>query len=223
MPMPFPRLLAIITALAAVPAVAAEPLTQQLLREPVAELAKAAREQERLEDEVGRLRQKITAEERRAASGQISNPRELTAIQQEVEGITRRVGTLEDNLLERMEAREQLETELTGLRTAQQAVTAERDRTTAARDEALAVIDGDLQPGRAARDAFAGKLDEPLLRLYERARERAGGTGAAALLGNTCQGCQVSVSPADLRRIRALPADEIKRCENCSRILVVLP
>ena len=48
-----------------------------------------------------------------------------------------------------------------------------------------------------------------------------GGIGAAALVGNTCQGCRVSISPVELAAIRKLPPEEVKRCENCRRILVV--
>ena len=44
---------------------------------------------------------------------------------------------------------------------------------------------------------------------------------AAALVGNTCQGCRVSISPMELAAIRKLPPEEVKRCENCRRILVV--
>jgi predicted nucleic acid-binding Zn-ribbon protein len=45
--------------------------------------------------------------------------------------------------------------------------------------------------------------------------------GAAALVGDTCQGCRVSISPVELAAIRKLAPDTIKRCENCRRILVV--
>jgi hypothetical protein len=45
--------------------------------------------------------------------------------------------------------------------------------------------------------------------------------GAAALVGNTCQGCRVSISPVELAAVRKQPPEQIKRCENCRRILVV--
>jgi uncharacterized protein len=40
-------------------------------------------------------------------------------------------------------------------------------------------------------------------------------------VGNTCQGCRVSISPVELAAIRKQPAEQVKRCENCRRILVV--
>ena len=45
--------------------------------------------------------------------------------------------------------------------------------------------------------------------------------GVAALVGNTCQGCRVSISPVELAAVRKQPAEQVKRCENCRRILVV--
>jgi len=45
--------------------------------------------------------------------------------------------------------------------------------------------------------------------------------GAAALTGNTCQGCRVALAGVELANLRKLPADEVKRCENCRRILVI--
>ena len=64
-------------------------------------------------------------------------------------------------------------------------------------------------------------MGEPLRALYDQVRSRQGGVGAAALVGNTCQGCHVSISPVELAAIRKLPPEEVKRCENCRRILVV--
>ena len=57
--------------------------------------------------------------------------------------------------------------------------------------------------------------------LYDQIRRRQGGVGVAALAGDTCQGCRVSISPVELAAVRKLPSDAVKRCENCRRILVV--
>ena len=65
-------------------------------------------------------------------------------------------------------------------------------------------------------------MGEQLRALYDQVRARQGGIGAAALVGNTCQGCRVSFSPVELAAIRKQPPEAIKRCENrrCARILV---
>ena len=179
------------------------------------------RNQARLEHEIDAITAKADAEEARAASGRVTSPKELTAIQEEVAGLKRRKATLEDELLELMEQRETLEGELAELGSRREGFTAEQAQVTKARDAALVELDRELEVERGARDEIGPGIGEALRALYDQIRSRQGGIGAAALVGNTCQGCRVSISPVELAAIRKLPPEEIKRCENCRRILVV--
>ena len=194
---------------------------EQLTAEREGNLATVQRGQSRLEHEVDTVTAKARDEEARAVSGKVTSPKELTAIQEEVAGLKRRQGTLEDELLELMEQRETLESELAELATRRDGFTAEQAEVTKARDAALAEIDRELDGERTAREAVIPGVGEQLRALYDQVRARLGGIGAAALVGNTCQGCRVSISPVELAAIRKLPPEEIKRCENCRRILVV--
>jgi predicted nucleic acid-binding Zn-ribbon protein len=182
-------------------------VVDQLAAERRGSLTTLQREQTRLED--------------RAASGRVTSPKELTAIQEEVAALKRRQAALEDDLLERMEQRETLEAELAELDSRREAITAEQVEVTRDRDAALVEIDADLATERAAADKVAPQVDGELRALYDQVRKRLGGIGAAALVGNTCQGCRVSISPVELAALRRLPPTTVKRCENCRRILVV--
>ncbi len=193
----------------------------QLTAERHGEVATLSREQARLEDEVEMVRRKAETERARALSGRVTSPKELTAIQDEVAALQRRQSSLEDDLLERMERRETLEAELAELGTRREGVSAEQAEVAKARDAELAEIDRELEVQRAARAALEPKISEQLLTLYEQLRKRHGGVGAAALVGNTCQGCRVSLSHVELNALRALPPERIRRCENCRRILVI--
>jgi predicted nucleic acid-binding Zn-ribbon protein len=193
----------------------------QLTAERQGSLATVQRDQARLEHEVDMVTGKARTEEERAVSGRVTSPKELTAIQEEVAGLKRRQGTLEDELLELMEQRETLEGELAELATRRDGFTADQAEVTKARDAALVELDRELDGERTARDRVLPTVGEALRTLYDQVRARQGGVGAAALVGNTCQGCRVSISPVELAAIRKLPPEEIKRCENCRRILVV--
>ena len=193
----------------------------QLTAERQGTLATVQRDQARLEHEIDMVTGKARTEEARAASGRVTSPKELTAIQEEVASLKRRQGTLEDELLELMEQRETLEAELAELATRREGFTAEQAEVTKARDAALVEIDRELDGERAGRDRVLPAVGEPLRALYDQIRARQGGVGAAALVGNTCQGCRVSISPVELAAVRKLPPEEVKRCENCRRILVV--
>ncbi len=193
----------------------------QLAAERDGSLATVRREQSRLEDEVEMVSSKARSEEQRAVSGKVTSPKELTAIQEEVAALKRRQGVLEDELLERMEQRETLEAEQAELASRRERIAADEAEATKARDAALVEIDRELDAERAAHDALVPKVGEELRALYDQVRAKQGGVGAAALVGNTCQGCRVSISALELAAIRKRPADEVKRCENCRRILVV--
>lgn len=194
----------------------------QLSAERDGTLVTTRREQAKLEAEVDGLNRKADAEEARAAAGKVNSPRELSAIQTEVESLRRRVGTLEDSLLELMQTRENLEGELDQLAKRRDLVLAEQATVTGARDAAVTEIDGELAAEREARDALVPRVSAPLLDLYDRLRARSGGVGAAALAGETCQGCRMRLSPVELKAARQLPPEEIKRCEHCRRILVIV-
>ena len=206
------RLAELDTALAAI---------DQLTAERQGSLTTLRREQERLEAEIDVVARKAASEEARAVSGKVTSPKELTAIQDELAALKRRQTSLEDDLLERMEARETLEAELAELTSRRGDVAAEQAQVTKARDTALAEIDRELEVELAAREQLAPRIGAALLRLYEQIRARQGGVGAAALVGNTCQGCRVAISPVELAALRRLPAEEVKRCDHCRRILVV--
>lgn len=196
-------------------------VVDQLAAERGGVLAMVRRVQARLEDDIDGVTGRAHSEEERAASGRVTSPKELTAIQQEVAALRRRQVVLEDELLEQMEQRETIEAELAELAGRREAITTEQAEVTKARDSVLAEIDRELAVEQAARDAVAPQVGEELQVLYEQIRRRQGGVGVAALAGATCQGCRVSMSAVELAAIHRLPVDTVKRCDNCRRILVV--
>lgn len=179
----------------------------------------AAREQARLEGEVELLEQKIAREEGRLFAGSVSNPKELGALQAEVEMLKRRKNGLEDVLLEVMERREQAVETVERLDAERVTVSAEAESLAATVAEITAEIDEELRLHGGARERVSGTLPGPLLTLYDRLREQKGGIGAAELVGGTCQGCHTKLPSREVERLRAERG--LQRCDNCRRILVV--
>jgi predicted nucleic acid-binding Zn-ribbon protein len=194
---------------------------EQLTAERQGSLVTIQRKQAGPEDDIDKISTKVRLEEARALSGNVTSPKELTAIEQEVTSLRRRREMLEDELLELMEERETLEADLAELATRYEGFSSELTEVTKARDASLAQIDRELDAERTAREPVAARVGEQLRSLYDQIRAKQGGVGAAALVGSTCQGCRVSISPVELAEVRNKPTDEIKRCENCRRILVV--
>jgi len=179
-----------------------------------------AREQDRLEGEMGLADQKIQREESRLFSGAVSNPRELKALQSEVAMLKRNRGAAEDGLLDVMVSKDAAEATLSSLVT-------ERDHK-AAGAEALGrtvtslvgAIDSELEGHRGGRAQAAATIPADLLELYEKLRSTKGGVGAAALEGGTCQGCHTRLPSREVERM--VNEGGMQRCENCRRILVVV-
>ena len=186
------------------------------------ELDVVAREQSRFEGEVAMLDEKITHESGRLYGGDISNPKELASIQAELDGLRRRKNHLEDQDLEIMEKREALEKELATLTEQREGLERRAEDATAARDAASVEIEKDLSENEAARTGLLPEVPEELRELYDDLRAKKGGVAAAALQSGVCRGCGVSLSPVALDAMKRSSGDEITRCENCRRILVLV-
>jgi predicted nucleic acid-binding Zn-ribbon protein len=195
------------------------------LEEPIAEVRgrrdAVGRDVKRLEDEAGSTAAKVKEVEATMYSGSITSPRELQAMQSEVDQLRRHQSALEDRELELMESQESIEAELAVL--VDQVGAAEQDARTA-RDavaEQESSIDAEISTETTARTAAADGIPPNLVRLYDGCRAAARGVGVARLVGNTCQGCRLTIPATEVVRIRkAGPDGDVAHCDNCGAILV---
>jgi predicted nucleic acid-binding Zn-ribbon protein len=177
-------------------------------------------EQSKIDADVEQGRTRRTRDQERIDRGEIANPKDLQHMLSELESLQRRIGTLEDQELDVMEQVETAQRELDTL-TAQVAEADGRLATlSGSRDEKIAVIDAELERVVGERAPIAAGLPDDLLALYDKLRAQKGGVGAAALRARTCEGCHISIDPAELAQIKAAGSDQVIRCEECQRILV---
>ncbi|UZN01729.1 zinc ribbon domain-containing protein [Cellulomonas sp. S1-8] len=173
------------------------------------------------EADVTQVRSRATRDQQRLDGGQVG-AKDAQALTSELASLAARQAHLEDIELEVMERLEAHEGALQGLDQARAALVADRDQVVAERDAGFAEIDAEAGRVRAERERAADGLDSGLTALYERLRGQLGGSGAAALRGNRCEGCRLELNPLDLEAIRARAVDAVVRCEECGRILVRL-
>ncbi len=177
-----------------------------------------ALEQARLEHEVDTLSQKADAEDKRLYDGSIVNAKELEALQAEIVNLKSRRGRIEDELLEQLVRRDDLE----GREAALEAEAAEaRMAMEAVGGDAARELDRiakDLEKRAAERNALVPEIDEELLELYEDLRRQKRGVGAAALVDGVCQGCHEKLSALELDKLKK--TEGVKRCEYCRRIVI---
>lgn len=178
------------------------------------------RDEKHLDDNVGAIETRIKEVEEELYAGRVTNPRELQALQADVEQLQRQRRALEDQELDAMERRESLDGELAQLDEKRSGVQADVEQLAAALARQEAEIDAQLATERAAREAAAAKAPADLVETYEAIRARNDGIGAARLVSGTCQGCHLALPAVEVDRIKRLPPDEVVRCDQCGAILV---
>ncbi len=149
-----------------------------------------------------------------------ASARDLQAMDEEARHLRQRRSELEDAEIEAMVEQEPLDAELAGIEAEEARL---RDAASRLRESVAAaetVIDAEAATVKAERDALAATLPGELAERYEALRARLGGTGAAPLVGNRCEGCHLELPAAEVDRIRRLPDDVLVTCEQCGRILV---
>jgi hypothetical protein len=197
----------------------------QLSDELVAARSRAgdiARELSKAEADVEQVRQRAARNRARLESGQ-GSPKDLQAIQHELESLAQRQSVLEDAELEVMERLEEAQGAVTALEAERERDEAEQTDVTARRDAALASVDDEAEAVRRAREDAVAGLPADLMALYEKIRASTGGAGAARLRARRCEGCRIEMTAVGMGRIRNAPDDEVLRCEDCGRILVRTP
>jgi predicted nucleic acid-binding Zn-ribbon protein len=150
----------------------------------------------------------------------VSSPRELQALQADVNQLRRHQREVEDRQLSAMEQREPVDATLGVLDADRDGLESEAAALQGALETQEQELDEAAAAERVARDKVAGSLDAGLVSEYERRRQRGNGVGAARLLGMTCQGCHLSIPATEVDRIRKSGEAAVAFCDNCGCILV---
>lgn len=180
------------------------------------------RELVKAESDVEQVRTRADRDRTRLDSGAVG-AKDAQALVHELESLGRRQGLLEEVELEVMERLEAHEDTLAKLDEANQKSLDTRAAAVAALDAVYAEIDAEAAGVASERAAAVAGLDAALVALYEKVRARLGGQGAAALRAGRCDGCRLDLDQTAIEAIRAQPADEVVRCDDCGRILVRIP
>ncbi len=177
------------------------------------------RELRKADADVQVVRDRVARDQGRLDVG-VGTAKDLQAVQHELESLARRQATLEDEELEVMERAESAENATTAAQQQVDDATVEIQTVTAQRDDKVADIGHDRDKVAANREGLVDQVGAELIALYDKIRARSG-IGAAPLKARRCGGCNMELHNTDLSRIREAASNEVLRCEECGRILVV--
>ena len=178
-----------------------------------------ALELRRGEVDVETVTDRIKKDEARLSSGN-ATPKELEQLQHEVASLKKRQESLEEIELEIMIRNDAVIARSNTLSTDLASLQTLKDEISGRLQSAIDEINKVIADKNTARNLVAGKIEKALLDLYEKIRGNGGGVGAAALVGNKCNGCNLAINAVEMDRIKSLAKDELLRCEECRRILV---
>ncbi len=182
-------------------------------------LSEAQEAATRSEEEVDQVARRAGVLRERLSSGAAS-PRDLTAIQAEIDHLGLRQQDLEERQLVAMETLETARDTAKDLADQEQEIRAAGRELTAERDAEFTRIDAEIASVEARRADLAGSLDQALVGEYEAVRAATGGLGAVALYGRRVEGAAIEISPAEHARIAAAAADAVIHAEESDVIVV---
>jgi predicted nucleic acid-binding Zn-ribbon protein len=183
------------------------------------ELSDVKRELSRAETDVEQVVSRITRDEARLASG-TGAAKELEQLQHELVSLNNRRSELEEVELEIMMRVDGIKERISTLQEEEATLALEIANLEISKENALTVIGADLSAAAQERTKTVACVNPELIALYEKIRSSNNGTGAAALVGNQCKGCHLTLNTIELQRIAGLAEDELVRCEECRCILV---
>jgi len=185
----------------------------QEVERTLADLEAARRDREgQLEDQEGHM-QRL-----KSRLKDITNTREYQAYIQELDGVQRTVGKLEEEILGLLSeidtTGEQVAARRKEFEAHKQVYEAERAKV----DVDLAQIEKTVEVDLARRTERAGKIDPPLLKRYERV---AGGVRrpVVAVRGAACSGCHMNIPPQLVSEVKR--GGQVHECPHCHRLLFV--
>ena len=176
------------------------------------------RQQHSLEWEIDDIVTKLTAAEDKLYSGSIRNPKELTNLQHEVDGLKLKRSQLEDKVLDVMEQVELTTASVATIGSELKTLEAEwhsQQQKLSTDMEQLQTILSDL---KHKRQQLSAKIDPSAVEFYHKLKKQKG-TAVAKIEQGICCGCRISLSTAELQQARS---DSLVQCSSCGRILFLV-
>ena len=183
------------------------------------ELSDVKRELLRAEADVEQIVMRIVRDEARLDGGS-ATPKELEQLQHEVGTLGARRAELEEVELEVMMRIDDINARISELSEQEANCASEIDDLEIRKENALAGFNSELETIAKERSEILTSVSPELIALYEKIRTSNNGTGAAALIAGSCNGCHLSINAVELKRITDVAEDEVVRCEECRCILV---
>lgn len=181
------------------------------------ELKRIRNEQREAETESALLSNRIKESESLLMGGQVRNPKELEALQSNVESMRRHKGALDDRSVEAMVKADEAARRLAEQTAALESRESEWQTRQQAIDEELRKRKKEYVYLKNLREESIKSIDGKLLEQYEYLRGRKNGIAVAKLENDSCAACHMQVPVGVIGNARH--GDGLVSCTACGRIL----
>ena len=171
-----------------------------------------------LEFEADEVRAKVGTVETKLYGGEITDSRELSDFDADLQSLKNNLRTREDALLASLEQSEDGEAAMAQIKAALFNIEARWEAAQAHLKAEKADLEPEIERLRAVRDEQSAATDRVWLSLYDVLRERRDGSAVATIERGMCQGCRITLPRNIIQRARN--PGELVQCVSCERILV---
>jgi len=178
-------------------------------------LEELRRQQHSAEWEIDDLSSRLTAIEDELYSGRIKNPKELTNLQHEVQGLRAKRNQLEDKALDIMDKVELTEASVAKISKELKTLEAEWYRQQKQLSAEMEELKKGLSDRNHKRQQLSAEIDSQVVELYHELRSKKGRAVAKVEQG-ICSSCRISLPITELQRTRS---GNLVQCSSCGRIL----
>lgn len=159
---------------------------------------------------------KIARQQKRVMT--VSSTNEISALERDIEGLSRARGDLDETILELMDAGETLAARVANLEKSLAGAEAEVARIEADFKLDVARIQAAAAAKRAERPSVETQLSPGEQTRYNEAFKRFGGVAIAKVVGGNCSACGAAILPFTLREAKS---QEFPKCEGCNRLIFI--
>ena len=189
--------------------------TQTRLKSEQRHLEELKGEQHSAEWEIDDLVNKLTTAEEKLYNGRIKDPKELTNLQHEVDGLRVRRNHLEDKALEIMDQVELSTASVATLRDELKILENEWQSQQQQLSTDMEQLKTTLSDLRHKRQLLSTNIDSQAIELYQELKKQKGQAIAKVEQG-ICRGCRILLPTSELQQARS---DSLVQCSSCGRIL----
>lgn len=171
---------------------------------------------DKAEGELEILEQKLTESETRLFAGGMS-ARETEHMRLEVQSLTGQKGASEERVLGLLDRLDPVRDELASLEDERKGMQEEKQTLEASITAEWRSIDAEIARKEERKREALEPVPSDLVELYETLRSTKEGVGIGRLEDDTCGGCHIRLSPAEIAQVKK---SDPPRCVHCRRILV---